>query len=359
MGIPPAAIISLMTAKHQAGTPGIGDTVRNRLEWSWGLDHNHLDEHLQEFIDPQGFLVNDLLLVMPHSGIIREIQSRNWRHKVGVRRPNIHKLYKGRTSFEYLVAAADPTSAFPAQMLVSELPPHLVLATTARKIIETWGYFAGDDFTAACASFVERTRTAIPPDSSFVCEMGDFDTAISIHGTWSFGDYVPPRFLSEDSDHTMVEVEESQRSESESGSNSSTGTQWEVGSSASCYHEPKRRLLPAELLHDPQVVDIQLYSSVDGETDDDAISLDSHVSGAEDADESLWATIARGDYEVNRSRRKQILNWAADISGADNDEMLLNNTQIEEDPMDQPRFATSLDFDKPDYLARCQNRTTV
>ncbi|KAF8215475.1 hypothetical protein K438DRAFT_2008759 [Mycena galopus ATCC 62051] len=348
MPISPVAIISFMTAGHQADTPGIGDVVRNRLEWTWGLGHNHLDEHLQAFADPEGVLMDNALLVMPHSDTIREIRSRNSRSKVGVRRPNIQKLYKGCTSFEYLVVPVDPASALPARMLVSQLPPHLALATTAGKVMEAWGYLTGDDYMAARASVVERSKPAIPPDSRFMFGMQDFEIIQQIYRTWSFIDRVPPSFLSEDSDQTMVEIEESV--DSESDSSGSSGMKWEVESSASCYHEPERRLLPSELHDDFQIVNIGLYPSVDGE-DDDAISLDSHVSGADDPDEFLQASIAR-DYEVNRSWLQKMKSWAEDISGADSDETLLNDMQIEEGPKEQPRVATSLDLCRPDYLSR-------
>ncbi|KAJ6580261.1 hypothetical protein B0H10DRAFT_2198545 [Mycena sp. CBHHK59/15] len=256
--------------------------------------------------------MDNALLIMPHSDTIREIRSRNSISKVGVRRPNIQKLYKGCTSFEYLVVPVDPASPLPARMLVSELPPHLALATTAGKIMEAWGYLTGDDYTAARASFVERSKTVVPPDSRFMFAMQDFEIIQQIYRTWSFIDRVPPSFLSEDSDQTMVEVEQSVDSESDSSISS----------------------------------------------DDDAISLDSHVSGVEDPDEFLQASIARGDYEVDRSWLKKMKSWAEDISGVDSDETLLNDMQIEEDPKEQPRVATSLDLYRPDYLSR-EGRTAT
>jgi hypothetical protein len=143
----------------------------------------------------------------------------------------------------------------------------------------------------------------------------------------------------------MVAVEESSDSKSDSGFSSNMSAKWEVGSSASCYHESKRRLLPSELHPD-----VRLFPSENGD-EDDAISSDSH-SGVEDSEEFSEANV---DHEMDTWLKY----WAEETAEADTGEPLLNDAQIEEDPKEQPRVAASLDLTKPDYLSRHKRRTTT
>ncbi|KAJ6470662.1 hypothetical protein C8R47DRAFT_1222551 [Mycena vitilis] len=344
MSIPPAALIAYLAAADPYNTPGINEIARNRIEWTWGLGHNRLEEHLQEFDDSQGVLTDDTLLVMPDGNTINDLLVRNGKAKLGVRRPHIQKLYRGRASFQYVVAPIDPASPLPARIVVSAVPPHLALATTAGKIMKACGGFSLD-YRAICASFVERLKT-LPADSGFVFIVEDFRTIQSVFGTWTFVDYVPPIFLSEHSDQTMVEIEESSHSMSDSGFSSNMANMaWEVGSSASCYHEPKRRLLPSELQADLPNANIRMFPSADGmEDDDDAISQDSHIPGADDSDE---ARDAPGDDEADLEWTGVISQWAEGATDADAD--ALNDAQIKEDSREAPRVAASLDLAKPDY----------
>jgi hypothetical protein len=207
----------------------------------------------------------------------------------------------------------------------------------------------GEAYTAVRLSVVERAKSAIFHDRPAL-SLDDLDYMRIIHRTWSFGDYVPPAFLSEDSDQTMVAVEESSDSKSDSGFSSNMGAKWEVGSSASCYHEPKRRLLPSELYPDAPTTDVRLFPSENGDADD-AISSDSH-SGVEDSEEFSKANV---DHEMDTWLKY----WAEETAEADTGELLLNDAQIEEDPKEQPRVAASLDLTKPDYLSRHKRRTTT
>ena len=174
-----------------------------------------------------------------------------------------------------------------------------------------------------------------------------------IRRRWTFIDDVPENFLSDDSDQTMVEAEggsdsettESSSSSSASGAGSRHSMDWDMGSSASCEREPQRRLFPSELQQDP-------FPSSD---DDDAINCDSHITDVEDPDEFATASMARGDYETDRSWLKGIASWAEGASGVGDEAVLLNDGQINEDPREQPRAATSLDLEKPDYLSKIRS----
>ncbi|KAJ6530315.1 hypothetical protein B0H19DRAFT_1242660 [Mycena capillaripes] len=372
MAISAVSIITLATPPIKRDVPGIQVQVRDRLEWIWGLGHDRLDEHLQGFADPQSVLIDEALLVFPRNDIIREIWLRHGRTEFGVRRPPIQRarhpaiyvslelkfafqLYKGSKSFEYLVVPIDYNSPLPVRLMALEVPPHLALCTTSGKMMKAWGHLLGKDCDVLRASLAQRSAAATH-DGRPALTKSELDIMQLTHRTWTRSDYVPPSFLSETSDQTMVEVEEEERPVPKQKSPSKT-MEWEVGSSAS-RHEPKRRLLPTELHQDP--ANIRLFPSADGDDDDDdAISADSHISGVEDPDEFAKASAARGDYELDRRWLTGIKRWAKSTSGAGGDDSLLNDTQIKEDPREQPRAAASLDLDKPDYLLRQKKRTAT
>ncbi|KAJ6530316.1 hypothetical protein B0H19DRAFT_1384774 [Mycena capillaripes] len=206
MAISATSIITLATPNTQRNIPGIQDQVRVRLEWSWGLGYNHLDEHLREFVDPEELLMNEVLLVFPHNDIIRDV----WHHygtaELGVRRPHIQRMYKGCKSFEYLVVPIVSASSLPVRLLTLELPPHLAICTTSGKMTKSWGALPAKDATALRVSVIERSA-AIKHNDRPPLTMWQLDIMKLTHRTWSCSDYVPPNFLSETSDQPIVEVE--------------------------------------------------------------------------------------------------------------------------------------------------------
>ncbi|KAF7340832.1 hypothetical protein MSAN_02112600 [Mycena sanguinolenta] len=283
MSIPSAAIIDLATPISRCDTPV---QVRNRLEWTWGLGYDHLDEHLQEFDDPQSLLTDETVLVFPHNDILQQLFSRNMTGKLG--------LYNGHKSFEYLVLPTDAASPLPPRIVTSELPPHLALCTTFGKMLKAWGKLPGWD--ANLVSVVERAK-AVPHTSRPPLEMWQLTQMDNINRKWTWGDYVPPSFMSADSDQTMVEPEE-EHPTAGNAKRKSTSSNFQASSSSSgSRHEPKRRLLPSEF-ESPPVFAVEC--DADEDDDDDAISHDSYISGVEgDPEEFAKASVARGDYEVD------------------------------------------------------------
>jgi hypothetical protein len=210
--------------------------------------------------------------------------------------------------------------------------------------METWGHMPPKDFSAARVSFLERSKITAPADFQFPLELRDLDVMENIHRRWSLIDSAPKSFLSDGSDQTMVEAEESsdtENSSSHSDASGSSNMDWEVGSSASCEREPQRRLFPSELQQDP-------FPS----NDEDAISCDSHITDVEGPDDFATALV---DYETDRSWLKGITSWAEGAAGVGDEAVLLNDEQINEDPREQPRVATSLDLEKPDYLSKIRS----
>ncbi|KAJ7144988.1 hypothetical protein C8R43DRAFT_1013724 [Mycena crocata] len=340
------------------------ENVRNRLEWTWGLGHNNLDEHLRNFADPDHVLTDETLLLFPPAEIIKAMRSRGNKLRFGVRRPHIQKVrkctvdlgvnsttslqvYKEKNSFEYLVVPFDSSGA--AWTLVSQVPPHLVLCTTSGKMLNAWGDLTGKDRLATQASLLGRSNVVAENNVGFALSFHDFRIMEQIHRWWSWVDHAPESFLSEDSDMTMVELEESKPLPMPI-----FGMNGKTGSTTSSYHEPQRRLLPCELEEDPN------FLAIDDDSDD-SMSSDSHITGIDDSEEFAKASMARGDYEMDRSWLKGMESWAEGASSGNDGGMLLNVDQIEEDPKEQPRVATSLDLAKPDYLqvSRHKKRTTT
>jgi hypothetical protein len=179
------------------------------------------------------------------------------------------------------------------------------------------------------------------------------------HRIWSWIEYVPPSFVSDASDETLVEVEEEESPVPKQKLSDGKDIDWAASRSR---HKPKRRLLPQP---NPPTAPVRMFPSVDGDDDedddeDDTISVDSHISGVEDdPEEFAKASMARGDYDVDRKWLKGVKRWTVGTSGADADEALLIGPQIKEDLREQPRVVTSLDLEKPDYLSRRRTGTTT
>ncbi|KAJ7152260.1 hypothetical protein C8R43DRAFT_1003924 [Mycena crocata] len=341
-------IIAAATPNRMANTAGVSEKLRARLEWTWGLECNSLSRCLLD-VDPQlaRVLMNDEFILIPHASFVDRAHIRTWGLDHYARRPPIEKLYRGIQSFVYLILPINPSSPAAVQKLVSETPPHLALLTTAAKLIKRWGELPDPDLDVVLGSLSESAQAASSPD--FFPGPRYFRTLFSIYLRWSEIEFVPPGFL----DGTLVAGSQDSESTITSSTESSTETTSDVGSSASCYHEPHRRLLPAELDDDPRIVGIQTFPSAD----EDAISCDSHITGVEDPEEYARASKARGDYAPSRKWLKGMKSWVEGTSGVSDEQVLVNDDQIEEDSEEQPRIAATLDLDKPDYLSRRKART--
>ncbi|KAK7039380.1 hypothetical protein R3P38DRAFT_2899210 [Favolaschia claudopus] len=331
MAIPSSRIIELVIPDETETS----ENVRDRLEWTWGLGHDHLDDHLQQFSDPQGLLTNETVLMIPNNKIIDALLCRDIGGKMGVRRPYIQKLYNDCDSFEYLMLSIDPANSIPPRLSTSQLPPHLALCTTFGKMMKAWGSLSAADWTAHCGSLVERAK-AVAHNDRPVLSSHNLSTMQHVYNNCSWAEYVPSSFLSADSDQTMVEPEDDEPS---SPKRKSAEVNWDALSSVS-RREPKRRLLCVELESDAD-------SAREG-----SISEDSHFTGIEDDTQAfVKASTARGDYEVDRRWLKTMRSWLAGSSDADADEALFSAGEVD-DSQEQPRLLATLDLEKPDYLSR-------
>ncbi|KAJ7042005.1 hypothetical protein C8F04DRAFT_1078005, partial [Mycena alexandri] len=290
-----------------------------RLEWTWGLEYGALTDHLEGFNSDRqmaDILANDDLIAV-----------------------------YGRSSFEYLVLPVDPSSGILPRLLVSSVPPHVTVAPSVDHLLKRWGY-ERDLFDAACESIMQNVAANPPAGATFQPNSHTFAIIQYLHERWATR-CVPSRFRGlDDSDG---DEEEGVVIKSDEGSST---MEWEVATLASEDEEPQRRLLPHELAADPVVKFRTLVRVADD--GDDAISCDSYITGLEGKPEEFSkASIARAKYDDEDAAWEQgIQSWAQGASVVTDERMLLNDDQIEEDPREQPRVATTLDLEKPDYLAR-------
>jgi len=295
---------------------------------------------LARFLDPDfvNILMDDNFIVLAHSDAIKKIFLATSNAPIGFveSRAVMHDLFPGSESFEYLVLPVDPSTGVTPRLMVSSVPPHLSISLCVDKVFKRWGY---GEFAALGSSIIKLVADSSPTGATFKPNSHTFIFLRYIHERWATR-HIPPRFLG-------IEEDSNSDSDEESAEGSST-MEWEVCTIASEDDEPQRRLLPHELGADP----VPKFRPVSHADEDDAISYDSHITGVEDPEEFYQASLARGVYETDPSWSKGIQSWAESALGVDDEKMLLNDGQIEEDPGEQPRFAASVDLDKPDYLSR-------
>ncbi|KAF7368332.1 hypothetical protein MVEN_00154600 [Mycena venus] len=318
------------------------------LEWTWGLDHRHLDEHLQKFSDTHDIFTDDTLLVFPHNDIICKVCLQYSALKLGVRRPHIQSCIKAAHPSNIWWSLSIPPAPHPPRLLTSEVPPHLALCTTSGKIMKAWGRIPAKECAPLRASVIERANATIRHDRPPL-SFWELDVMKSTHRIWSWMGGVPPSSVSDAFDQTLVEMEGEEspvhKRKSSGGKNMDSAAR-----SLSSLQEPKRRLLPSELQQpNPPTATGRMFPSADGDNDEDdedeVISVDSHISGVEDVEEFTKASMARGDYEMDPKWLKGIDRWAVGTSKADAHEALSIDTQIKEDPREQPRVVTSVDLE--------------
>ncbi|KAJ7778778.1 hypothetical protein DFH07DRAFT_539809 [Mycena maculata] len=343
MAIPANTIIEAASRAYRADSPIIIDEICHRLEWVWGLEYGVLEEYLSKFSDPQlvNILMDDDLILLAHPDLIRKIFLAKITGTSSKPRIMIQELYQGCQTFEYLVLPVNPASGVPPRLLSSSIPPHLTICSSVGKILKRWGY-GYTDYDTLRDSFINLVKTSPPAGSTFILNVDNFINLRYLHKAWSICP-VSSRFLGlGDSDE-----------EKESGEDAASSTmEWEI-ETLSNSDEPQRRLLPHGFEKDP-VLKIRPVQVVDD--DDDAISQDSYITG-EDPEEYAKASLVRGDYD--RTWLKGMERWVQSASVVVDDQMLLDDGQIEEDSREQPRVATSLDLNRPDYLSRHQARTTT
>ncbi|KAJ7778772.1 hypothetical protein DFH07DRAFT_795956 [Mycena maculata] len=338
MAVATDTLINAASRAYSPNSPIIVEEIRHRLEWAWGLEYGSLDQHLADFVDPHlvEISTDDTLVLIAPSDLLKELflVTADLPSSSSKSRVFIQDLYQGHESFEYLVLPVDPASQVLPRVVFSPIPPHLTICSSVGKILKRWGYNRVE-FNAIRDSFITLVKTSPPTGATFTPDIDTFIRLRYVHQSWSTC-YVPPRFLGLEGPD-----------ESDEDAASST-MEWEIDT---IEDEPQRRLLPHESQRDP-VLKIGPLPH-----DDDDASQENYITGVEDPEEYAKVSLARGDYD--RTWLKGVEQWVQGASVVVDDQMLLNDGQIEEDSREQPRVATSLDLDRPDYLSRRQARTTT
>ncbi|KAJ7684414.1 hypothetical protein DFH06DRAFT_1155570 [Mycena polygramma] len=340
MAISVTAVIEAAARAYGREDPLPFDQVHHKLEWVWGLEYGTLDQHISNFDDRQvaNILVDDDLILVPDLKDVKKMKFHcsNLPDTVSKSRVMINDIYDCQ-SFQYLVLPVDPSSGTAPQLLVSSIPPHLTICSSVDKIVHKWGW-RRDDFHDACGSILDLVVAVPPSGATSSPDLHTFMDLRYLHETWATH-YAPSRFLG-------LEVSDEVEEESDEGSST---MEWEVCTVDD--EEPQRRLLPHELEAEPVYVTKFLAANRSGDDDDELISHDSHISGVDDPEEFAKASKALGDYKKDASWSEGIQSWTTDVLGVDDDQMMLNDAQIAEDPQEKPRVAASLDFDDPDYVS--------
>ncbi|KAJ6630269.1 hypothetical protein B0H10DRAFT_2207954 [Mycena sp. CBHHK59/15] len=320
--IPATALAAPAHALGDTDTPSITHEARYSLEWSWALEYGTLDAYLGGFTDSHTHVLrDDNLLLVPHPDIVRKAWVRTCLADPKVPNEPIENMYAGSTSFDYAVLPVDPSNPIP---------------------LRRWRELIGSDFNAVLRSLVALAEASDFAESTLMPVLRTFNHIIFIQQTWTCGAYVPPSFRG-------------LKKETSSPESKDKGYTYILSRSvASSVHEPQRRLLPCEGgAPDPDVPQIRMFpdaNTADSDDDGDTISWDSHIPGADEPEEYAKASIARGDYAADGKWLKRMSNWVEGTSGSDDEQQLVNDAQIEVDLKEQPRPATSLDLNKPDYL---------
>ncbi|KAJ6630284.1 hypothetical protein B0H10DRAFT_1983909 [Mycena sp. CBHHK59/15] len=296
--------------------------------------------------DPTRILTDDDIFLVPHPSIVRKTWERAVVADPMVPNEPTENMYEGSTSFDYVVLPVDPSNPIPLRIFTSVIPPHLVICSTARKLGQRWADLTGYEFDAMLRSLAALARASDFADSTPMPSFKTLDDIMWIHQTWTCGIYVPRSFKfpgvepespcleSEDKGYAYVVVKN--------------------------FHEPQRRLLPCEGgAPDPDVPQIRMFPSASSAVSDDGdgtLSWDSHIPDADEPEEYAKASIARGDCAADAKWLKRMSIWVERTSGSDDEQLLVNDAQIEVDLKEQPRPATSLDLNKPDYLTRTHKK---
>ncbi|KAJ7209379.1 hypothetical protein B0H12DRAFT_1079823 [Mycena haematopus] len=308
MAIPSSSIVDLATPIHKRANPGIEQATRDRLEWTWGLGHGNLDEHLREFDNSR-------------------VATAEGTFKKAFVDPTFNRI------FEYLIVPVDPIGTAPARLLTVGVPPHLALCTTFGKILKAWGNLSHIDWDGECLALVDRAGVA-PLNGRPPLEMWQLNEMENVYRKWSWSEYVPPSFLTEEFDKTMVEPEEVSHRDTRLRRRLADGN---AELEPTSRYELKRRRLPS-----PELKTGYCF-------EDDLDELDARASLHE-------------DYVMNRKLEKKIQRWLAEVgtSRSEADETLLNDGQIKYDsPRERSRNIKALDLKRPDFMTRFHDRMAV
>ncbi|KAF7315843.1 PCI domain-containing protein [Mycena indigotica] len=293
------------------------EEVRTRLEWSWGLEYEGLEEHLQQFPDNCELLTDEQLIVLPHRYNLWKLSIRaSAASKSLQRRPHISQTYKGTSSFNYFVIPLDPASPVMPRRIQLTTPPHIIVIYAAAKLSRAYhGEPIRDDPIGR-----ELLERVLQFDEEDPFQFDNFSIGVTrqLYRTWTNRDPVAPTFKSGQSDATLVEERPVIHVPSAENLKSKQPPTVEV------YLEPERRVTAHELMHD--------FNGEEGSSDSDI----------EDDSDPLW------EMDVEQ--------WASTaLHVGERDEKVLIN-EVLPDALERTRTFASIDLSQPAYLKHGKRR---
>ncbi|KAF7293056.1 hypothetical protein MIND_01205000 [Mycena indigotica] len=296
---------------------------KNGLEWSWGLEHKKLNEHLQLFAaaEDMELLTDERVYVSPHTTDIRRIYFGK-RPLRTLDFPNITTLYAGAQKFRYFVIPFDPSSSILPRRVELKTPPHIVLIRSTAKLMRAYhgAPMLHDPIGSALA---DRIREATEHDR-FPLGAGTLQFMRSLYWRFTHMNHVHPSFRSNHSDDERVV--EATPAPAFALIRPTSKPLPILGGKITFGPEPQRRVTASELGQDFN----EPVDTIEAEEDSG--------SEAEDNSSPTWA--------------RDVEKWAQTTEqAAERDEKMLIN-DINSDWQEGTRTVTSVDLAMPDYLTR-------
>ncbi|KAJ7230470.1 hypothetical protein GGX14DRAFT_583398 [Mycena pura] len=332
MPLPLDLIVNAAVPPHKQGTPGIFKETQTRLEWAWGLEYGTLEDHLYSYSDPalEAVLKDDKYVLAFHPNVT----SRMFAHsdtKWDIKRPFVQELYHGAASFDYVVLHVNPAAAIPPWVLVSAVPPHLTVCTSAAKLQKHGWNVAPTTKRRHLEALFYLPITFTPSDAIPIPKPFALFQLEYVYSAWK-RTFVPPNFCA----GLPVPVAPVVKEEKD--------WEWKTMKFSSSCDTP-----PGRIEDNPSVYDLM----------EEDMSNDSYISGADNPEDYAKASLARDGYLSNGRWLKGMKRWVQSLAhGPTGDDMMVddNDAILQGYSKEQACAVASLDLGKPDYLSRRPQR---
>ncbi|KAF7323344.1 hypothetical protein HMN09_00115300 [Mycena chlorophos] len=150
-----------LRARHD---PSMYSLAPRKLEWAWGLPCGSLESHIQSFDDPlvESLLADDKSVLAIRPDLSRAFTRKQDPYLQEDQLNDIHELYGGQKTFQYVVLHADPACTdIPLYVVSSTIPPHLTLGRSSAKLHANH-YVTPYEISEAAQSIAELPRTFSP-----------------------------------------------------------------------------------------------------------------------------------------------------------------------------------------------------
>ncbi|KAF7323421.1 hypothetical protein HMN09_00123000 [Mycena chlorophos] len=150
-----------LRARHD---PQIYSLAPRKLEWAWGLPSGSLESHIQSFDDPlvESLLADDKSVLAICPDLSRAFTRKQDPYLQEDQLNDIHELYGGQKTFQYVVLHADPACTdIPLYVVSSTIPPHLTVGHLEKKQMQRPLYRQPPEILPDIARHCRRCTVAI------------------------------------------------------------------------------------------------------------------------------------------------------------------------------------------------------